>query len=157
MLEPRLRPLVRKRVRLAQALLEGSPLNEIQSPARVAQLLIGVMAPYVREMGRRSPVAGELVLKRQVEDGRREELFISIHELTDKFATLTPERQAFFNEYGLVYDVQESGSGETTEEPEVSSRAAMPARVSGEISARGRVSSGAVAAAAPACDVQSKG
>lgn len=59
-------------------------------------------------MGRRSPVPGELVLKRQVEDGRREELFISIRELTDKFATLTPERQSYFGEYGLVFDVREA-------------------------------------------------
>ncbi|MBK8481658.1 MAG: hypothetical protein IPL40_10845 [Proteobacteria bacterium] len=108
MIEARLLPLVGKRVRLAQALLEGLPLAEIKSPAKVAQTLIHVTAPFVREMGRRSPVPGELVLKRQVEDGRREEMFISIRELTDKFATLTPERQSFFGEYGLVFDVREA-------------------------------------------------
>lgn len=108
MIESRLVPLATKRVRLAQALLEGLPLAEIKSPAKVAQTLIHVTAPLVREMGRRSPVPGELVLKRQVEDGRREELFISIRELTDKFATLTPERQSYFGEYGLVFDVREA-------------------------------------------------
>ena len=116
LIEARLRPLVSKRVRLAQALLEGQPLAEVKSPAKVAQTLIHVTAPYVREMGRRSPVPGELVLKRQVEDGRREELFISIRELTDKFAVLTPERQSFFGEYGLVLDVREAAPADAATE-----------------------------------------
>lgn len=118
----RFAPLVRSRARLVQALLEGSPLADVQSPGRVARLMIGGIAPFVREMGRRSSVAGELVLKREVEDGRREELFISIRELTDKFAALSPDRQSFFQDFGLVYDIAGDGDDQTAATMELKAR-----------------------------------
>lgn len=105
----RLRPLAANRVRLVQALFSGTPVADAE-PAAVARMLIRAIAPYVREMCRRSGAnAGELVLKREVEDGRREELFISIHELTDKFSSISPKRQAFFEDFGLVYSLDTDG------------------------------------------------
>lgn len=105
----RLRPLAARRARLVQALLEGLPIADIESPAQVASSIINAISPYVREMSKRSPVGGELVLKREVEDGRREELFISVRELTDRFGSLSPKRQAFFEDFGLVYDIVSDG------------------------------------------------
>jgi hypothetical protein len=106
----RLRPLADNRARMVQALLEGTPIAEIESPARVASLIVSAISPYVREMVKRSAVSGELVLKREVGDGRREEIFISVRELTDKFGKLSAKRQAFFEEFGLVYDIEGAGS-----------------------------------------------
>lgn len=97
----RLGPLHRRRTRLVTAALNGSPITDIDSPSSVARLLINAIAPYVREMVQRSPIQGEIVLKREVENGRREEMFVSISELTAKYSGLTPGRMAAFDELGL--------------------------------------------------------
>jgi len=94
-------PLCRQRVRMVAATLDSAPVSELEAPGKLAQRIIKYIAPHVREIAARSPVKGELALKREVKDGRREELFTSIGALTELFAGLGPERRALFDELGL--------------------------------------------------------
>lgn len=98
--ESHLKPLVQGRVRLLAATHNGTDVARM-NPAPLARLLLKAIAPYTREIVARSGLAGELTLKRVVEDGRREEVFITARELTELYARLSPERQAAFDELGL--------------------------------------------------------
>jgi hypothetical protein len=100
--ESHLRPLVRSRVRLLDAKLNDTDVADLKSPAPLARSLIKVVAPYAREIVSRSPVRGELTLKRVVEDGRREEVFISIADVAKIYAPLSADRRAYFDELGLA-------------------------------------------------------
>ena len=98
--ESHLRPLVHGRVRLLAATHNGTDVARM-NPAPLARLLINAISPYTREIVTRSGLAGELTLKRVVEDGRREEVFITARELTELYARLSPERRAAFDQLGL--------------------------------------------------------
>jgi hypothetical protein len=112
--ESQLRLFVRHRVQLAEAAFNDKPVAEMDTPVPLARQIIHTVAPYVREIRNRSPVEGELTLKRQVEDGRREEVFVAVSELVKIYASLPPDRRAFFDEFGLEGGVVEIAAGEPT-------------------------------------------
>ena len=114
--DAQLRLLVRHRVQLAEAAFNDRPVADMETPVPLARQIIRAVAPYVREIHKRSPVAGELTLKRQVEDGRREEVFVPVSELVKIYAGLPPDRRAFFDEFGLEGAVVELGPVPTAEE-----------------------------------------
>jgi hypothetical protein len=64
-------------------------------------VLIDAVAPLVRELVLRSPSADELCLKRDVGDGRREEVFIPVSAITDKIALLPAEQRVCFDPFGI--------------------------------------------------------
>src|SRR5581483_7435261 len=80
--------LAPSRKRLADARLDGKPLSEHAEPRVMAERLIETITPTVQEIGRRSLTPTELVLKRQLDGGRREEIFVSRDELRLKLAPL---------------------------------------------------------------------
>jgi hypothetical protein len=94
--------LVNHRAHLLAATLYGKRVTEIESPATIAVAVIQSVAPLVRDIQRHSRTAGELQLKRDLGDGRREELFISQEEILRKVATLAPENQQLFDIFGLA-------------------------------------------------------
>ena len=67
----------------------------------MAERLIGHLAPVVMEISRRSGAPGELVLRRDVGDGRREEMYVTKAELWQKLLVLPPERRVAFGALGL--------------------------------------------------------
>jgi len=93
--------LVDRRARLVEAQLGGADLAELDSPASLARAVILAIAPYCREIVMRTAVAGELALKRVVEDRRREEIYIKASDLAAIYASLAPGYQAYFDELGL--------------------------------------------------------
>ncbi len=93
--------LVDHRSKLLAASLYGKPVVELDTPATVAVAIIGAVAPLVRDMQRHSRTPGELQLKRDLGDGRREELFISRAELSDKLAKLSADNRKAFDPLGL--------------------------------------------------------
>lgn len=103
--ERELSGLVTRRRRLVSATLEDVPVRDLDRPALLARAMVGSLAPLVREMRRRGATAEELVLKRDLGNGRREELFISCHDLARKWAALTPPRREIFDTYGLADEV----------------------------------------------------
>lgn len=81
--------------------LDGKPLEDIDWPRAVAERLIGCLAPVVKELARRSGAPGELVLRRDVGGGRREEVYVTQAELYEKLLVLPPERRKPFEPLGL--------------------------------------------------------
>jgi hypothetical protein len=54
------------------------------------------------EIARRSGAPGELVLRRDVGDGRREEIYVTKAELWERLLVLPPERRMAFTALGLT-------------------------------------------------------
>jgi len=93
--------LVGRRSKLLAATLNGKSILELDSPATVAVAIIQSVAPLVRDMLRHSRTPGELQLKRDLGDGRREELFISHAEVVRKWSELSTNGRQLFDVYGL--------------------------------------------------------
>jgi hypothetical protein len=101
-IEETIADLVRHRHQLLAATLYGKRITELESPATIAVAIIQSIAPLVRDMKRHSRTPGELQLKRDLGDGRREELFIAEQEIIAKFQTLTAKNQQLFDCCGLT-------------------------------------------------------
>jgi hypothetical protein len=100
-IEKELRALVRFRDRMLRASLQNHDIATLEEPAELAEVVLMTLAPFIREMRLRSRVPGELVLKRELGNGRREELFVPRQALERKFASLPQEQQRYFQAAGL--------------------------------------------------------
>jgi hypothetical protein len=85
-----MRDLERRRTRLVAAAFGGKPMSQLDRPARLASALVDAVAPFAREIRRRSPGLGELSLKRDLGGGRREELFVATAEIIRRLDGLGP-------------------------------------------------------------------
>ena len=63
--------------------------------------LLQQLTPLARTIRERSRMSGELVLKRDIGDGRREELFVPRATLAQQFARLPPEYRRPFEDMGI--------------------------------------------------------
>ena len=91
-----------KRGRLQEASIDGTPFLEVADPATLIDRLVGAMTPVVREIARHSLAPTELVLKRQLGDHRREEIFVSSASLDEKLTPLSEALRAKFRPLGLA-------------------------------------------------------
>jgi hypothetical protein len=82
----------------------GDTLLEQIDPGIVGQAILSQLAPLIRQTRQKSRVPGELIVKRDIGDGRREELFIPRAALERRFATLPPEYRRYFDDAGLGRD-----------------------------------------------------
>jgi hypothetical protein len=89
--------LMHLRQRMVSAAFNGRPLLELDSPRMVAESLVNHMAPVVAEISRRSGAPGELVLRRNLSEGRREETYCTHSELLEKIMVLPPVLRAVFS------------------------------------------------------------
>ena len=94
--------LALKREEMTSATFEHQPLREHDEPRAVCKNLVDVLAPVVREIGRRSGAPGELVLRRSIGGGRREEVYITKAELLDLVAGLPASQRAVFDPFELA-------------------------------------------------------
>jgi hypothetical protein len=94
----RARPLAR--TAMTEALLENRPVGE-QDPGLVCARIIELLAPDTREIARRSGAPGELVLRRNVDSGHRDEVFVTSAELLEQIDTLPPSLRGVFAPLGL--------------------------------------------------------
>jgi hypothetical protein len=92
--------LAPNRKALAQAQLDGEPL-ESRPPSLLVQRLVEVIAPTVREIAARSGSGDELIIRRLLGDGRREERFVKREELLRKLEPLSEAARALFAPLGL--------------------------------------------------------
>lgn len=81
--------------------LDERPLEQLAWPETVAHRLLAQLAPTVMEISRRSGAPGELVLRRDVGDGRREEIYVTKAELWERLLVLPPERRVAFASLGI--------------------------------------------------------
>jgi hypothetical protein len=121
--------LMHLRQRMVSASFNGRPLLELDSPRVASEALVNYMAPVISEISRRSGAPGELVLRRNLGEGRREETYCTHAELLEKIMVLPPDLRAVFSSLHLT------GSGQplllpppALAAPELGSRA--PARSS---------------------------
>jgi hypothetical protein len=82
--------------------LDQQPLQQLEWPETVAHRLLAQLAPSMLEIARRSGAPGELVLRRDVGDGRREEIYVTKAELWERLLVLPPERRMAFTAIGLT-------------------------------------------------------
>jgi hypothetical protein len=100
-------------------LLDGTRLTEVDDTTLAARALLGELAPAVHAIRQRSRMPGELTLKRDIADGRREEIYISRASLTARYASLPTEYRRLLDDAGF-------GRGLTTGIAELTERASQP-------------------------------
>ncbi|MBN2361630.1 MAG: hypothetical protein JXR83_19410 [Deltaproteobacteria bacterium] len=93
--------LVSYRTHLIGATFAGTSIEKLKRPGALGEAIVAALAPLVRELKLRSSGAGELNLKLEVEDGRREELFILEDSITNKYGSLPPPQRLVFADFGL--------------------------------------------------------
>ncbi len=90
-----------RRQAMTSATFDGKPLREIDEPQAISNKLINVLAPVVQEIARRSGAPGELVLRRDLGEGRREEIYITKAELHEKVMALPATLRPVFDPFEL--------------------------------------------------------
>jgi hypothetical protein len=93
--------LVSYRSQLTAAKLGGVSVGEIAQPESVAIAILESISALVRDIAARSSNTSELSLKRQIADGRREELFIPYDAILGRTTCLSERHQALFDVFGL--------------------------------------------------------
>jgi hypothetical protein len=87
---------------LELAVLDGAPLDDTTSAFEVVRRLVALLAPHASEIAARGCAAGELALKRELGDGRREEVYLQKSELLEQLAPLNERSRALFAPLGLL-------------------------------------------------------
>jgi hypothetical protein len=90
-----------RRQAMTTATFDGKPLKEVEDPSAIATKLINVLAPIVQEIARRSGAPGELVLRRDLGEGRREEIYITKAELHERVQQLPATLRPVFDPFEL--------------------------------------------------------
>jgi hypothetical protein len=95
-----LRDLINNRT-LVSLTLGGQTLDLLPEPRIVPMELLQQLTPFCRTIRERSRVSGELVLKRDIGGGRREELFVPRAALAQQFSKLPMEYRKPFEDMGI--------------------------------------------------------
>lgn len=95
-----LKVLLQRRT-LVDLSLSGSAISDIDDPRTVPLELLAQLTPLSRSLRDKSRTSGELILKRDIGDGRREELFVPRATLAQQFARLPFEYRKPFEDMGI--------------------------------------------------------
>jgi len=95
-------PVLARKKRLVRLTLAGDDVFEADLSTSVVALVIGVIAPIVAEVARRSPNQHELSLKVENDTGRREEIYLRKAQLISALASVTPKARRVFDPLGLI-------------------------------------------------------
>jgi hypothetical protein len=101
-------PLTASRRALIQTRIDGQPIEEYEEMSKLIEQLIDLLAPSVREIAAHSLSPNELVLRRMIDDDRREEIFVSKGELREKLAGLDENRRQMFAPLNLFQQPRNS-------------------------------------------------
>jgi hypothetical protein len=89
------------REKLTRLELDGKDVFAEHLALEVVRRLVATLAPTVREIAQRSPSAEELSLKKENDDGRREEIYLKKDELLAKLQPLPASGREVFAPLGL--------------------------------------------------------
>lgn len=89
------------RRQLVDLSLSGTAIADLDDPRTVPLELLAQLTPLARSIRDKSRMSGELVLKRDIGDGRREELFVPRATLAQQFARLPFEYRKPFEDMGI--------------------------------------------------------
>jgi hypothetical protein len=95
-------PVLARKKRLVRLMLAGDDVFENDLGTQVVALVVGVIAPIVAEVARRSPNQHELSLKVENDTGRREEIYLRKAQLISALASVTPRARGVFDPLGLI-------------------------------------------------------
>jgi hypothetical protein len=95
-----LKDLLNRRT-LVDLAVGGTQLSDLDEPRSVPVEMLGQLTPIARTIRERSRMSGELILKRDIGDGRREELFVPRSTLAQQFSRLPGEYRRHFEEMGI--------------------------------------------------------
>jgi hypothetical protein len=90
-----------RRTRLRSLSVDDTPLDEHERPSALVDRIFFVMAPQVREIVERSKTPGELRLRRDLGDGRREEIFVPHAKLAEVVDQVPVARRRHFDALGI--------------------------------------------------------
>ena len=93
--------ILEERAAITSVSLDGEDVFERRLGERLVERLVTVLAPTTLEVARRSPNQHELSLKREGEDGRREEFYLKRENLLDGLQPLPHVGRAIFAPLGL--------------------------------------------------------
>ncbi len=96
-----LKDLVNNRT-LTDLTLGNQVLADLAEPRAVPMEVLTQLTPLARTIRERSRMSGELVLKKDLGGGRREELYVPRSQLAQQFARLPPEYRKPFEEMGIT-------------------------------------------------------
>lgn len=80
----------------------GRAIADLPDPRTVPMELLAQLTPLARSLRDKSRMSGELILKRDIGDGRREELFVPRATLAQQFARLPHEYRRPFEDMGIT-------------------------------------------------------
>jgi hypothetical protein len=86
---------------LIDLILGGQAVAQLSDPRVVPMEVLTQLTPLARTIRERSRISGELVLKRDVGGGKREELYVPRAQLSQHFAKLPFEYRRPFEEMGV--------------------------------------------------------
>lgn len=87
--------------RLTKLTLNGEDVFENDLAIQFVAQLVAYLAPTVNEIAKRSPNASELSLKKEDDQGRREELYVKREDLVKSLAPLGEKERAIFAPFGF--------------------------------------------------------
>jgi hypothetical protein len=90
-----------QRAGLRAATIDDQPLDEHERPGVLIDRVFAAMAPLVRTIAERSLNPGELVIRKQLGDGRREEIFVKHAALAEVVAQVPAARRRHFAVLGI--------------------------------------------------------
>lgn len=90
-----------RRRSLRELRIGDASLESVTDPGAVGRALLGVLGPLCKQIRARSRVPDELSLKRDIGDGRREELYVPRETIERKYASLPAAYRRPFEEIGL--------------------------------------------------------
>ena len=96
-----LKDLLNRRT-LVELTLGNTPLADLEEPRIIPLDLLAQLTPLARTIREKSRMSGELILKRDIGDGRREELFVPRATLAAQFARLPNEYRRPFEDMGIT-------------------------------------------------------
>jgi hypothetical protein len=82
--------------------LGNTLIGDLEEPRVIPLELLAQLTPLARTIREKSRMTGELILKRDIGDGRREELFVPRATLAAQFARLPFEYRRPFEEMGIT-------------------------------------------------------
>jgi hypothetical protein len=96
-----LKDLLHRRT-LVELTLGNKQLADLDEPRIIPLDLLAQLTPLARTIREKSRMSGELILKRDIGDGRREELFVPRATLAAQFARLPNEYRRPFEDMGIT-------------------------------------------------------
>lgn len=97
-----LEAVLQQKDRLTKLSLNGEDVFENDLAIQFVTQLVAYLAPTVLEIAKRSPNASELSLKKEDDQGRREEIYVKREDLLKLLAPLGEKERAIFAPFGLT-------------------------------------------------------